>query len=56
MTGRKGRTRRRRELTAEQLRRMLAQYGIYEKLGPNGEWGYYRADFEPIWRELGIIP
>jgi hypothetical protein len=42
-------------LTADQLREMLAVYGIYEKpVGPNGEMGYLRADFEPVWRALGI--
>jgi hypothetical protein len=34
---------------------MLAVYGIYEKpVGPNGEMGYLRADFEPVWRAPGI--
>ena len=42
-------------LTADQLRAMLAVYGICEKpVGPNGEMGYLRADFEPVWKAMGI--
>ena len=42
-------------LTQEQLRAMLALYGVYEKpVGPNGEMGYLRADFEPVWKAYGI--
>jgi hypothetical protein len=42
-------------LTADQLRAMLAEFGIDEKpVGPNGEMGYLRADFEPVWKRLGI--
>jgi len=42
-------------LTPDQLRAMLAVYGICEKpVGPNGEMGYLRADFEPVWKAMGI--
>jgi hypothetical protein len=31
--------------------------GIYKKpAGPNGEMGYLRADFEPVWKAMGIRP
>lgn len=44
-------------LTTDQLRAMLAEFGIYEKpAGPNGEIGYRRADFEPVWKAMGIRP
>jgi len=42
-------------LTADQLRAVLASYGIYEKQGPNGGMGYYREDFEPVWRAVGLM-
>jgi predicted alpha/beta hydrolase len=36
---------------------MLAEFGIDEKpAGPNGEMGYLRADFEPVWKAMGIRP
>jgi hypothetical protein len=42
-------------LTQGQLREILATYGIHEKpVGPNGEMGYLRADFEPVWKAFGI--
>jgi hypothetical protein len=54
--GRTGRVRGRYEgLTTDQLRAMLAEYGIHEKpVGPNGEMGYLRADFESVWKAMGI--
>jgi hypothetical protein len=42
-------------LTQDQLRAALAGFGIEEKpVCPNGEMGYLRADFEPVWKALGI--
>jgi hypothetical protein len=37
-------------ITVEQLHRMLAEgFGIEPTRLPNGEWGYYREQFEAAW-------
>jgi hypothetical protein len=47
-----------KDLTEEELRKRLAEFGIYPRLGKNeqGELveGYYVEDFIPVWNRLGI--
>lgn len=48
-------TKRWKNLTTEQLADILAEFGIHEKpIGPNGEMGYVREDFEAVWEALGM--
>lgn len=42
-------------LTKDELVAVLAKFDIHERpVGPNGEMGYLREDFEPVWEALGI--
>lgn len=49
-------TKRWKNLTTEQLADILAEFGIHEKpIGPNGEMGYVREDFEAVWEALEAL-
>jgi hypothetical protein len=40
-------------ITVEQLHQILAErYGIEPTRLPNGEWGYWREQFEAAWSHL----
>jgi hypothetical protein len=41
-------------VTEKQIEAMLARFGIKPRIGEDGRSYYHQADFEEVWKHLGI--